>query len=574
MAIWDPELDRILAIPSRAFSLPDPASVEAWSAPFRQPGASGSLLPLQVAALAEFAGSVSSSPTRGLWAPLPVGSGKTLLSGLLGHIARAVRPVLVVPGGLLPKTRAELAGWSRTWRLAPNLTIQSYQALSRVGQYDWLSRHSPDLIILDEAHCARNIKSATGKRLRRYRNENPSVRWAIMTGTAISGALTDISHLLDWALGDWSPLPRRTDLAAAWSVALGFAGGWAGGAPPSTGALSALAGLPMGAPCRPEDARRGLLRRIYSTPGTVPPVDPQVGARLLVHVRDLSPEMDPVSSRHADVVDEEMRTPDGWDLTFPMEKWKVHRELSLGMHYIWSPRPPEEWRLVRRAWCSSARAAIDGSRKIDSEEQLKRAVLARENPRLAELLPLLLRWSQVEPTFTPSVVPVWHSDLVLRRIAEWARENVGIIWIEQTAVAAEASKRLGIPFYGEKRTSADGARIEDERGDRSIIAGVDANCTGRNLQMFNRNLITAPVGARKLQQLIGRTHRTGQRAPEVSCDLWLLSPQHVTDWKKTIQRASKIQSTDGSAQKILNCEITGWDLQKEIDEMIEEEGTL
>ena len=41
------------------------------------------------------------------------------------------------------------------------------------------------------------------------------------------------------------------------------------------------------------------------------------------------------------------RTPDDWDLMMATEVWRVANELALGLHYVWDPRPPEEWRNAR-----------------------------------------------------------------------------------------------------------------------------------------------------------------------------------------------------------------------------------
>ena len=566
---WSPELARILALPRRTLTLPPPHVVEAVSAHHRHPGTSVLLRPIQVAALLEF------QAAGGLFAPIRVGGGKTLISALLPTMVGAQRPVLFVPAALVAKTRREIYEYSRYWKTAQNLYIQSYQAMGRANFAKWLNQHRPDFIICDEAHRVKNPDAAVTRRLKRYiegEHEGRRPWFAALSGTLLKNGLLDICHILRWTHGATSPIPVRSDVALEWSVALGFDSARAGGIPPEIGALSALAGAPMGEHVHPEVARDAFRRRLTETLGVVATgTDDASGVPLTLTVRDLSPDINPVSAKWIKKLDTEGETPDEWVLENPMELWKVRRELALGFHYVWAPRPPDAWRYSRKAWGKVVREILSGSRTLDSELEVKRAVLGG-HPVHKVWRPILETWLLHEPSFTPNVEPRWHSLSVIERVAEWVQRNRGLIWVEHGAFASALAARLGVPYYGEKGRDASGRYVEEDPARTSIIVGVDANKEGRNLQhRWNANLFPGPLGdgADVWEQTLGRTSREGQRFP-VNAEIWLLSEQHRADFTKAISLAHKVYTATGNTQKLLTCEMTGFPRQEIIDALIDQ----
>jgi hypothetical protein len=177
---------------------------------------------------------------------------------------------------------------------------------------------------------------------------------------------------------------------------------------------------------------------------------------------------------------------------------------------------------------------------------------------------LLEAWKALEKTFVPNVVPQWHDDNALKACERWGKEGKGIIWTGHTFFAQELAKRTGFPYYGREGLTGEGAYIGDAKG--TIIASIAANGTGRNLQAWSRNLITsAPSTAPGVEQLLGRTHRTGQEADTVTVDILLGCREHwdALDGARA-QAAAERDTMPGSDQhKLLIGDIT-WPSEQDI----------
>ena len=214
------ELTRILALASREAALPSPETVAAFSALFVRPGASFALWPIQVWALCEMA------ECGGLFGPISVGEGKTVISYLAPTMLRARRPLLLIPAHLREKTRRDFDELSRSL-LGPKpgtYRIESYQRLAMASQADALELYAPDLIVCDEAQSLKNTGSACTRRLKRYleSEDGPgkSARFVALSGTITKRSLMDYVHLLRWALRAGSPIPRHAQDASPWAGAV------------------------------------------------------------------------------------------------------------------------------------------------------------------------------------------------------------------------------------------------------------------------------------------------------------------------------------------------------------------
>lgn len=563
---WSQDLARVAALPYREFTLPSPAVIEHLSRELLwHPAGPERLLPIQVAALYE------AKASRGLLGMIGTGGGKTLITGLLPTVFAARAPMLVVPASLVAKTRRELSGYARTWKVATNLFVTSYQALSRVSGKNILERHAPDLVIFDEAHRIKNRKAAVTKRVSRYLDSAPNILACFLSGTLLKRGLGDVAHLAKWALRERSPFPHRGDIVDEWSSALGFGNSLN---PPSPGALSVFAGLPMGTPCSAETARSAYRKRVVGSPGVVASSgEGGLATELRIRVRDFSGQIPEKVQAALELLADKNERPDGFALMFPPQFWALRRELALGFFYAWSPPGPPSWMLARKVWAAEVRGILSHSRTLDSEAEVVAAVKSQPRfdgpPREA-----LALWEAIEPTFKPRSVARWLDDTLIERIAEWASQNVGLIWVEHAAFGHVLAKRLGTHYYGRNGLNAEGSLIEDDPGTRSIIVGVDSNSDGRNLQhVWCKNLFPCPLGdgADRWEQAISRTYRQKQtRAVDV--EIWILIPEHWTDLCKSIEQAHRVTATTGNPQKLLTAdEFEGVDPQDVIDEMIDRE---
>lgn len=564
---WSQDLARIAALPYRDFTLPDASIIDWKSRELRHAGGdpSARLLPIQVAALYE------AQAARGLIGMIGTGGGKTLLSGLLPTVFNARTPMLIVPASLVSKTRRELSAYARTWRVATNLFVTSYQALSRVSGKNILERHAPDLLIFDEAHRIKNRKAACTKRVSRYLDGSPGIISCFLSGTLLKRGLGDVAHLAKWALRERSPFPHRGDTVDEWSAALGFGASFN---PPLPGALSVFAGLPMGTPCDAETARIAYRRRIVGSPGVVASTgETRLPTELRIKVADHTGKVSPSVAEALALLRDKGERPDGVPLLYPPQFWALRRELALGFFYAWSPPGPPAWLLTRKVWASEVRGILAHSRTLDSQAEVVAAVKTEKRFEGATR-DALLEWESVEPTFKPRSVPRWLDTALIERVAEWARHNVGLIWVEHAALGHALAKRIGTHYYGRDGVNAEGSPIESDPGGRSIIVGVDSNSDGRNLQhVWNCNLFPCPLGdgADRWEQAISRTFRQGQ-TKTVTAEIWILIPEHWSDFTKSIEQAHRVTVVTGNPQKLLTAdEYEGMDPQDTIDEMIDRE---
>jgi hypothetical protein len=216
-------------------------------------------------------------------------------------------------------------------------------------------------------------------------------------------------------------------------------------------------------------------------------------------------------------------------------------------------KAPPEWRQKRYRWHSWARDILKESHTIDTLAQLATAVdngrfddherIYSEGGRnvVKTLRTVLEDWREREarePKFIPNSVPVWVGDTALRYATEWLRGG-GIVWTGHRHFGLELSKRTGCPYFSADGLSEDGQQSIVDSPAKSIIASSVACKEQFNLQRYNRNLIASvwPTGY-AVEQLIGRTHRQGQRSPLVTVE-WMISCREQLDG---FARAGSVQA--------------------------------
>jgi hypothetical protein len=553
-----PELQRVLTIPRRRLA-DQPSLAAELTDLLRTPTGTMRLREVQGQALQEI------GTQGGLFGPIGVGEGKTLITLLAPYILDAKRPLLLLPAGLIEKTNRERAKLAQHWRIPTNLRLMSYEILGRVQSVDVLEEIrkggiEPDLIICDEVHKLKNRRAAVTRRVIRWMHEHPDTRFVALSGTIMRKSLTDFAHILRWCLKDNAPVPRTVEETEEWALAL-------------DDQVSDEARFDPGALLRfttPEDgdepttaARRGFQRRLLETPGVVSATQ---GERVdcSIYVRAKPYEMSRVTSEHVLKLRTDMVTPDDWELMTGAEVWMHARQLALGFHSIWSPRPPEPWRRARKAWNRFVRDVLSRSRTLDSPDHVARAI---DDGRLPEGKAVLDAWRAIRDTFRPNVVAVWHDDSALKVCAEWMRKP-GVVWTEHVPFAERLAQMTGAQYFGAKGLTSRGESIEDEKvldPRRSIIASIDANREGRNLlTRWNRMLMVSPsAGSDEWQQSIARLHRPGQTADEVEIDVLLGCLEHADAFRKAYAGAEVVRDTMGEEQKLLLADIT-WPSDNEI----------
>lgn len=526
-----------------------------------------SLRPVQVQALSEM------MQVGGAFLPMRVGAGKTLVSLLASTVLQAKRPLLLLPANLIAKTERERRILSKDWQVPSFLKLYSYEMLSRVSGANLLEFQRPDLIICDEVHNLKNLSAACTRRVARYLDKYPETKFVGMSGTVIKNSLKDFAHLLYWSLKDKAPIPLDPQVLNSWCMALDQGvNEWQR---PDPGALLEFCEVSDRFLEPVQAARAGFSRRLMGTVGVVGSMgsdeDYQGSLKVTGHLYAVNQATETNFKR----LREAWVLPDGWEISEPLELWRHARELALGLHYVrldqdkftrwggatrWeneaerqsfipSARPPEAWLQARSAWAKFVREIISSSNVLDSELQVKEAC------RRGELdSRLLLAYERAQHLFTPLSLPVWHDEAALAFAEEWSKKGPGLIWVQHTFFAQALAKRTGMQYYREGGLNETGQPIESASG--CVIVSVEANKEGRNLQHWNRNLLTSlSGGAAVFEQLVGRTHRGGQKADTVTVDLMVGCKEDLNDWTKAVEEAKAIEGLLGQNQKILLADV-------------------
>jgi hypothetical protein len=293
-----------------------------------------------------------------------------------------------------------------------------------------------------------------------------------------------------------------------------------------------------------EEARLAVSKRIKDTLGVVSSSESSVGASILIS---------PIKFKLSDKVKAALKNledtwerPDGEPLVQALDIWRVRNQLVLGGFYRWTEQPPRKWIEARRAWFSALREFLNKSAttNLDSPMLITHAVERGELPHLA---PLLTAWRAEESKFPlPPIAWEWIDKEHLKSIAGLIKKHPpSIVWTRFRVPSHYLAKELEATYYG----ADEGDAINAERGERTIVASLNAHREGRNLQAFSRNILVSGVGsAADFEQLLGRTHRAGQNADTVE---FKFLEHLLPDMKSCVENAKYLLQITGNEQKIL-----------------------
>jgi len=488
----------------------------------------------------------------GLFGSIAVGYGKSLICYLAPTLLEAKRPLLLIPAKLKTKTERELKQYGEHFKF-PLPIIMSYELLSRDrGQKEFL-QYNPDFIIADECHRLKNERTACTKRVKRHMKDHPETAMVAVSGTITRKSIMDYHHILQWCLKDSAPLPSYWREVKDWSLALDE------DLPFGNYRLGAGILLQF---CEPkiilevskkqadelQSVRLGYKKRLIETPGIVATSDTYTGSSLLI--KDHIQKQPEVIHKAFERLRTTWQTPNGEDIMDAVALWRHARELSCGFYYKWKEPAPQNWIEARKDWSKFVRDVIKSNRRgIDTQFQVAAAV-ARGEYR-SEMYDA---WNIIKANFSPETEPVWLDLKAMSYVAKWLDANAGIAWVEHVAVGQKLSEITGLPYYGQQGKDSLGRIIEDAKG--PIIASIGSNSEGRNLQQWSKNMIVSCAPSAQLfEQLIGRTHRSGQPADEVSVELFMGCLESWEGFMSVIEQAKYVQNTTGQLQKILYADL-------------------
>jgi hypothetical protein len=487
----------------------------------------------------------------------------------------------------------------------PVLHVVTYHELSNKRSTNLFSRINPDLVITDEAHNVNNPESTRGIRFERvFEQPKKRVRYAAQSGTLTKKSIKEIGHHARHALGEGSPVPVHEPTLDEWSAAL------------DAGDKRAPAGHLQRLCRPGQSAREGFRDRLVETPGVIATEESALGTTLILGERKLATVPADVLRLIREVVDlnrrpdgEELleaieihnaatqlasgfyykwRFPRG-ETEQMVDLWldarknfrkEVRLEMKRGREHMDSPllitQAAIRWHdgynfhkhrhtdecfeltLVPHRHTAGCEGLcfeeIDTLRGAMTCTQQETSIFIPPHTRNGPLLiwesEFWPRWKELKDSVQPVTEAVWVSDFLVADAVEWLKSGIGIMWYEHDAFGREVAKRANVPHYGPGVEAS--TKIVTEKGKRSIVASIRAHGTGKNLQMFSRNLIgNCPSDGAATEQLLARTHRPGQNADQVEAEFYLHTEQVIGDFLMARGRAQYIYETTGNPQKLL-----------------------
>lgn len=481
-------------------------------------------------------------------------AGLALLTQVLPNPPK--RPLLIVPAHLREKTYRDFDKLALHWRLVP-ADVVSYQSIGVLSGATLLEARQPEIIIADECHRLKNYKASVSRRVNRYvkgcREQGKRLHFMAMSGTIAKRSLKDFWHIMKYCRPDMLPLPSRYAELEHWANAIDER--VKENDRVDLGALETFAVSDFDAD-RVAAARRGVQKRVFSTPGIISSPTSEVDCSLSLEVKPVQSNRELDEAFHA--LREQRQTPDGVTWAFATDVWRHARELGQGFFYTWTQQPPRDWLDARKLYYAAVRELIANSSRRSVQTPLDTPLqVAQEIRQVGERHPAwnsYQAWTEIKDSFEPETVPVWVSDQALQYAAKW--KGPGVVWVEHVAFGEKLSRVTGYKYYGAGGYAQDKSYIEDASGKSTIIASIAANGSGRNLQGWHRALVMGyPSTGIVSEQLVSRHHRSGQEADEVEIEVYAGCLEHVNAVNQAKSDAQFHQDLLGAPAKLMTCDL-------------------
>lgn len=564
------DCDRILAIPRVQV---DPLkSAQAWSEALalRPLGDDPDLhtpplKPVQGALLSAAAEAAAGDTPRGVFGVVGVGGGKTLCTLLFGTVTQTPRPILFIPPDMREQLHRDVNYWSSRYDITkPH--VMAYSELSSAKASTFLDYYRPTMIIADECHMLRHAETARTRRVRRYLDEHPDCRVILLSGTATGKGLRDHAHLMDWALREFLPIPGSSHGVDQWASVLDSNGDPDIESYRSMWPLVVAAGGPPAPELVPSDRRQKVAREAYrsrfvTVPGVITTTEmsaPQTlylrGNRVdvpneiieLLHRLETTwtlPDPDAVADESGDLLDNALSV------------GRAAMSLSVGFYYRWKwPNGVRnvEWLERRREFHKAVRDQLkaDPAPGRDSPLLVMRwlamhpeqvpGFLRYANQRWREVSPDGRRWCDIP---SPPTETVWVDEFVVKDVLQRLKKAPPtLVWFQSRAFAEVLGSHM--------KTYGSGSDAPQAPAHHAAVS-IAVHSKGKNLQAWSHNLVIEPPSSGSTwEQMLGRTHRMGQKADEIFVDFYIHTSRLTGAVLKAAQEAVYIQQLHGMQQRL------------------------
>ena len=304
-------------------------------------------------------------------------------------------------------------------------------------------------------------------------------------------------------------------------------------------------------------AREAFRARFNSTPGVVATKEGSVSCSLVLRQRPLIAPS--VIQAALQALSRTWCRPDGEELVTGLDYWRCCGQLAQGFYYRWvwpDGIVDTEWLVARASWHREVRGILQKSLVgLDSPLLVTRAVMDGRLDQFPQVTSTEARvliwawnqWSTVKHRPKPPTETVWLDDFLIQDALAWRKENpLGLIWIDDRAVENEL-RRLGELVYG-------AGTDPPESGNVGYSLSIASFGTGRNLQKHSTCLyLSFPPSGKQAEQSLGRLHRQGQEADQVTVDFYSHTEGAAESIRKACRDAAYISESQGVSQKLLFC---------------------
>jgi hypothetical protein len=486
---------------------------------------------------------------KGLLGFVACGEGKTLVSMLLPTVLRSERPLLLLPAFMITQHLSDRQAYGQHWDFK-DMKVLSYETLSSPKRLKELEEYAPDLIICDEAHCLRNLKSARVRRLDNYMIKFMP-KFCALSGTLVARSISDYSHLASWALGVYSPIPRIAQIVQEWCLCI------------EEGLPSKLVSNIVKGGSKDE-----YLARLQRSKGIVITKSQEVGASLIINKEKISMPTslkksiaiamstgDIVSATNEILDNEQLEAMfQSSDLWTPKDSFmlRVWGQISCGFVYTWDWENREidqQWIEYKRAWGRASFQMLERS-SFDSVSLISQYA---ETPQAPKSLAIAWQnWKSVKDREPPKTKAIWLDTYLIDFVKKWTLEQSEpvLIWCAYSALAHKLKEALNCEMYG--AGDEDAKRLDTNKHiAHTAIMSIQAHGTGKNLQSWHNQIIVHPLAHPSTwEQLLARTHRPGQLADEVHMSI-LNMGLFAKAFNKALKDAQYIQDTTGQKQRLI-----------------------